>query len=43
MDRDQASNDNGMRLPPYERRVQAEIERWQNEKDGLLTKGLNVS
>src|SRR5215210_1968775 len=29
-------------LTPYEKQVRAEIERWRDEKDGRLTKALNV-
>ncbi len=32
-----------MRLTPYERNVRAEIAKWRDEKEGVLTKALNVA
>lgn len=39
---DHAPDAHDVRLTPYERHVKAEIERWQVEKDGVLTKAVNV-
>ena len=38
-----APNAHDVRLTPYERYVRAEIERWRDEKDGVLTKALSVA
>ncbi len=43
MDKNRVPNDNGMEIHPYERRVRDEIDTWQDEKDGVLTKALNVT
>jgi len=42
-DENRALNDHRMELNPHERLVRAEIERWRDEKDSVLTKALNVT